>query len=109
MATQTQWDKCSNIVPLKVKRVHHLSRTSTNVKRMVDFYTKVLGFKKLPRPSFMFDGAWLELGDFQIHIIQRNPEWNTYEDPFNNNGQPISYPRALTRYIPFISFLVYHH
>ena len=56
-----------------------------------------MGFKILGRPSFGFDGAWLELGDMQLHVIERNPNWNSPEDPNNTNGKPRSPAIAITR------------
>ena len=84
--------------PLQIKRLHHLSRTTTNVQRLTDFYVKVMGFKALSRPPFDFEGSWLELGDIQIHVIERNPDWDSMpEDPFNTNGKPRDDPIALTQ------------
>ena len=33
-----------------------------------DFYVDVLGFTELERPDFGFPGAWLEIGEQQIHL-----------------------------------------
>merc|ERR1712154_182514 len=71
--------------------------TTDNVERLTNFYVEVMGFTKMPRPDFPFGGSWLQLGDIQLHVIERNPDWNAPEDPFNTNGRPRSGPRALTR------------
>ena len=80
---------------LPVERLHHLSRGTPDVKRLTDFYIQVLGFKKIARPDLGFDGSWLELGDIQMHIIERNYATNTPETPYCNNGKPRSPPNAL--------------
>ena len=92
----TQWDQCEP-QSIKLTRMDHLTRTTTNVQRLIDFYVKVLGFKQLMRPKFPFQGAWLELDNLHMHIIQRNNLVNTPEDPFNNNGESISPPKAIQR------------
>ena len=33
------------------------------------FYCDLLGFEELPRPDFGIDGAWLRVGDLQLHLI----------------------------------------
>ena len=33
----------------------------------------------------------------QLHVIERNTNWFTPEDPYNTNGKPRSYPVALTQ------------
>ena len=48
------------------------SKCSTN-QLIVDFYTKVLGFKQVNRPRFPFDGAWLRGAGVFIHLILADP------------------------------------
>jgi glyoxylase I family protein len=41
-----------------------------DVVAAVTFYTQVLGFtERSDRPDFGFDGAWLDAGDQQLHLI----------------------------------------
>ena len=43
----------------------------------VRFYTDVLGFTvRDDRPDFAFDGAWLDAGDQQLHLIAAEPPRN---------------------------------
>ncbi|HXW35175.1 MAG TPA: VOC family protein [Acidimicrobiales bacterium] len=40
------------------------------------FYCDLLGFSELDRPDFGFPGAWLRVGDLQLHLseIEKMPE-----------------------------------
>lgn len=56
--------------------VHHVSINVDDVPAAVRFYTEVLGLTpRADRPDFGFDGAWLDAGDQQVHLIAaRSPE-----------------------------------
>jgi catechol 2,3-dioxygenase-like lactoylglutathione lyase family enzyme len=50
--------------------VHHVSINVDDVATAVAFYTDVLGFTvRDDRPNFGFDGAWLNAGPQQLHLI----------------------------------------
>ena len=50
--------------------VHHVSINVDDVAAAVRFYTDVLGLEpRTDRPDFGFDGAWLNAGDQQVHLI----------------------------------------
>ncbi|MDP1794019.1 MAG: VOC family protein [Acidimicrobiales bacterium] len=50
--------------------VHHVSINVDDVSAAVAFYTDALGFRRRnDRPNFGFDGAWLDAGDQQLHLI----------------------------------------
>ena len=50
--------------------VHHVSLTVDAVAAATAFYTEVLGLVvRSDRPDFGFDGAWLDVGDQQVHLI----------------------------------------
>lgn len=50
--------------------VHHVSINVVDVDAAVAFYTDVLGFtRRNDRPDFPFPGAWLDVGDQQLHLI----------------------------------------
>ncbi len=50
--------------------VHHVSLNVDDVPAALAFYVDVLGCSvRSDRPAFPFDGAWLDLGDQQIHLI----------------------------------------
>jgi glyoxylase I family protein len=54
---------------LKPKAFHHAAIRVTDVERARRFYVDVLGFKEIPRPDVPSPGAWLALGDAQVHLI----------------------------------------
>ncbi|HUR78329.1 MAG TPA: VOC family protein [Acidimicrobiales bacterium] len=50
--------------------VHHVSINVEDVATAVTFYTELLGLRvRDDRPDFGFDGAWLNAGDQQLHLI----------------------------------------
>ena len=50
--------------------VHHVSINVDDVAAAVAFYTDALGFTvRGDRPDFGFDGAWLDAGAQQLHLI----------------------------------------
>jgi glyoxylase I family protein len=54
---------------LKPKAFHHAAIRVTDVDRARKFYVDVLGFKEIARPEVGRPGAWLSLGDAQVHLI----------------------------------------
>jgi glyoxylase I family protein len=51
--------------------VHHVSINVTDAAESVDFYTRVLGLsERTDRPDFPFAGAWLDVGDQQVHLLE---------------------------------------
>jgi glyoxylase I family protein len=58
---------------LKPKAFHHAAVRVTDVERARDFYVNVLGLKELPRPEVPNPGAWLGVGDTQVHLIHGQP------------------------------------
>ena len=51
--------------------LHHVSINVNDVPAARDFYVRVLGLTERPdRPDFSFDGAWLDAGDQQVHLIE---------------------------------------
>ncbi|KAF3437363.1 hypothetical protein FNV43_RR20116 [Rhamnella rubrinervis] len=76
---------------LPLMALNHVSRLCRNVQESVDFYTKVLGFVLIERPSaFDFDGAWLFNYGVGIHLLQsrdedRLPHDTRHLDPMDNH------------------------
>jgi glyoxylase I family protein len=58
--------------------VHHVSINVRDADEAITFYTDVLGLtKRTDRPDFRFGGAWLDIGDQQVHLIVADvPEAN---------------------------------
>jgi len=51
--------------------LHHVSINVSDVPAALDFYTRLLGLaERTDRPDFSFDGAWLDAGDQQVHLIE---------------------------------------
>ncbi|MET0027219.1 MAG: VOC family protein [Candidatus Thiodiazotropha sp.] len=57
-------------------RLHHVSLIVADTRRALDFYQGILGLEVDPqRPDLGFPGAWLSLGDQQIHLLELpNPD-----------------------------------
>jgi catechol 2,3-dioxygenase-like lactoylglutathione lyase family enzyme len=55
--------------------VHHVSINVTDAAEAIAFYTDVLGLtERTDRPSDLgIDGAWLDAGGQQVHLIQAGP------------------------------------
>ncbi|KAG4115421.1 hypothetical protein ERO13_D12G103300v2 [Gossypium hirsutum] len=71
--------------------LNHVSRLCRNVKKSIDFYTKVLGFVLVERPPALdFDGAWLFNYGVGIHLVQSKdddklPSDSHHLDPMDNH------------------------
>ena len=50
--------------------VHHISINVADVQQALNFYEEILNFRQIPRPNLGFDGAWLKIGDQQLHLLQ---------------------------------------
>ncbi len=57
-------------------RLHHVSLLVRDTVRALDFYAGVLGLEPDPsRPELGFPGAWLKLGEQQLHLLELpNPD-----------------------------------
>ncbi|XP_073023462.1 glyoxylase I 4-like [Primulina eburnea] len=60
-----------NITILPLLSLNHVSFVCKSVKKSVEFYTQVLGFVLIKRPSsFDFEGAWLFNHGIGIHLLE---------------------------------------
>ena len=51
--------------------IHHVALNVDDVQAAVAFYTECLGGTlRADRPDFGVDGAWIELGASQIHLLE---------------------------------------
>ncbi|WP_062105511.1 VOC family protein [Bacillus niameyensis] len=55
---------------MEIIGLHHISLTVENLKECKHFYGNVLGLDELERPNFDFPGAWYQVGEQQLHLIQ---------------------------------------
>ena len=59
-----------------ITALHHASFIVADTQRALDFYCGVLGLEQdKNRPEMNFAGAWLQVGDGQIHLLELpNPD-----------------------------------
>jgi glyoxylase I family protein len=58
--------------------LHHVSLIVADTQKSLMFYTEVLGLKQTERPDLGFPGAWFQLGDQQVHLMELdNPDPTT--------------------------------
>ena len=60
----------------EIEGLHHVSVIVANTAQSLAFYQGVLGLDLEPsRPNLAFPGAWLRLGDRQLHLLELpNPD-----------------------------------
>lgn len=57
---------------MKAIGLHHISIVVRDTRDALEFYCGVLGLpQNLERPALPFEGAWLDIGAQQIHLIER--------------------------------------
>jgi catechol 2,3-dioxygenase-like lactoylglutathione lyase family enzyme len=59
-------------MPVKAKRLNHVSVVAKDMAESVRFYTEVLGLEVIPSPTFAFAVTWLAAGDLQVHLFERD-------------------------------------
>jgi catechol 2,3-dioxygenase-like lactoylglutathione lyase family enzyme len=55
--------------PVAIRGFSHVAISVGDLDAARHFYCDLLGFEELPRPDFGIDGAWLRVGDLQLHLI----------------------------------------
>jgi glyoxylase I family protein len=60
----------------RIRAIHHVSLVVADTGRALSFYRDLLGLEVDPkRPDLGYPGAWLRLGDQQIHLLELpNPD-----------------------------------
>ena len=54
--------------------IHHVNITVADMVAARTFYVDQLGMtERTDRPDFSFDGAWLDLGSQQVHLVVGTP------------------------------------
>jgi catechol 2,3-dioxygenase-like lactoylglutathione lyase family enzyme len=69
------WDRLAKrrgLCDLVVK-VSHIAITVSDVGKALDFYVNILGLQQIRRPNFDRHGAWLTLGNIELHLIKGIP------------------------------------
>jgi glyoxylase I family protein len=61
---------------MNILRIHHVSVITADTGRALQFYQGVLGLQcDDNRPDLGYPGAWLKVGDEQIHLLElSNPD-----------------------------------
>lgn len=54
---------------MKVQSIHHVSLLVADTERALGFYRDLLGLVVIDRPELGFSGAWLAIGDRQLHLL----------------------------------------
>lgn len=58
-----------------IKAIHHISLLVADTERSLAFYRDLLGLKVIDRPPLGFPGAWLAIGEQQLHLLELpNPD-----------------------------------
>lgn len=55
---------------MTVRCIHHVSMVIADTARALRFYHELLGLAVIARPDLGFPGAWLGVGDQQIHLLE---------------------------------------
>lgn len=72
---------------IRIVRLHHYSVLVQDLQRALDFYTGLLGLRvNQSRPQLGYPGAWLDVGDCQIHLMQL-PVSPTNNQPVPHGGR----------------------
>ncbi|KHF25705.1 VOC family protein [Solemya velum gill symbiont] len=59
----------------EISCMHHVSLLVADTGKALEFYSDLLGLQEAERPQLSFPGAWLQLGDQQIHLLElENPD-----------------------------------
>jgi len=57
-----------------IRGVNHVALVVRDVGTSLHFYVDVLGFDLVDRPNFDRHGAWLSMGNIQLHLIKGTPD-----------------------------------
>lgn len=60
---------------MQIQSIHHVSLLVEDTPRALGFYRDLLGLAVIERPPLNFPGAWLAIGDRQLHLLELpNPD-----------------------------------
>ncbi|PSS01434.1 Glyoxalase-like domain protein [Actinidia chinensis var. chinensis] len=76
---------------------NHVSRESTDTKRLAQFYQEILGFEEIESPKLEFNVIWLKLASsFFLHLIERDPKTKLPEGPWSASSA-VADPKSLPK------------
>jgi len=61
--------------------IHHASLIVSDTEQSMLLYRDILGMQPTERPNLPFPGAWLQIGEQQIHLLQ-------LDNPDPTSGRP---------------------
>ncbi|XP_040986650.1 uncharacterized protein LOC121234672 [Juglans microcarpa x Juglans regia] len=77
--------------------LNHISRESSDIRRLTNYYNEVFGFEEIESLDFVeFKVIWFNLAFVQIHLIERNPSSRLLEGPWSATS-PVTNPNHLPR------------
>lgn len=53
---------------------NHVAIYGDDIEELIEFYTAVFGLTEVPSPNLGVPVAWLECGDKQLHLVERETE-----------------------------------
>jgi catechol 2,3-dioxygenase-like lactoylglutathione lyase family enzyme len=56
-----------------LRKVNHIAITVSDVGKSLSFYVDILGLQQIRRPTFDRHGAWLTMGNIELHLIKGIP------------------------------------
>jgi len=57
---------------VRATRLNHVSVHAVDMEESIRFYEEVFGAERVATPSFGFPVVWLQVGEQQLHIFQRD-------------------------------------
>ncbi|KMJ59879.1 glyoxalase [Bacillus sp. LL01] len=87
-----------------ISELHHISLAVNDVKEAKHFYGTLLGFPELKRPDFDFPGAWYQVGNSQLHLIQ-NKQAETLRGENNIDSRDGHFAIRVEDYYQTVEFL----
>jgi glyoxylase I family protein len=82
--------------------LHHVSIVTRDLDKSIAFYRDVLGLRMIERPPFRVAGAWLAVGEAQIHLIE-NPT-GTFRNA-GINGDDVHFALRVDDFVEFLNLL----
>ncbi|TYS68278.1 glyoxalase [Sutcliffiella horikoshii] len=89
---------------MKISDLHHVSLAVNNIVKAKHFYGTLLGFPELKRPDFDFPGAWYQVGNAQLHLIE-NKQAETLRHQKNIDSRDGHFAIRVKDYYHTVEFL----
>ncbi|WP_413989871.1 VOC family protein [Labrys okinawensis] len=70
---------------MKVSSIDHVALVTTDLDRSIAFYHDILGLRRIERPAFRSQGAWMSSGSFELHLTI-NPDGHLRRQPSIDTG-----------------------